>query len=106
LRARRSHPQRFDRDREFAYAGGSHAGADLAVADLPFDIDGAITTLTFNRPQARNALSNDLKARWRAAFESQLQLEAELCADCAQRADVREGVDAFVQKRRAVFTGQ
>ena len=39
-------------------------------------------------------------------FESQLQLEAELFADCAMRGDFREGVAAFVEKRKARFTGQ
>ena len=38
-------------------------------------------------------------------FEAQLQLEAELFADCAARADFREGVTAFVEKRKARFTG-
>lgn len=40
------------------------------------------------------------------AFESQLQMEAEMFADCAVRADFREGVTAFVEKRKARFTGQ
>ena len=39
-------------------------------------------------------------------FESQLQLEAETFADCAVRADFREGVMAFVEKRKARFTGK
>ncbi len=39
-------------------------------------------------------------------FESQLQLEAELFADCASRADFHEGVTAFVEKRKARFTGK
>ena len=38
-------------------------------------------------------------------FESQLQAEAESFADCASRADFREGVTAFVEKRKAKFTG-
>jgi 2-(1,2-epoxy-1,2-dihydrophenyl)acetyl-CoA isomerase len=38
-------------------------------------------------------------------FESQLQLEAECFADCAARNDYREGVAAFVEKRKADFTG-
>ena len=38
-------------------------------------------------------------------FESQLQLEAETFADCAGRADFREGVRAFVEKRKARFSG-
>jgi 2-(1,2-epoxy-1,2-dihydrophenyl)acetyl-CoA isomerase len=39
-------------------------------------------------------------------FESQLQAEAEYFADCASRADFREGVTAFVEKRSPNFTGQ
>lgn len=38
-------------------------------------------------------------------FESQLQAEAESFADCASRADFREGVTAFVEKRKPLFTG-
>jgi len=39
-------------------------------------------------------------------FEAQLQAEAEAFADCASRADFREGVTAFVEKRKPKFTGQ
>jgi 2-(1,2-epoxy-1,2-dihydrophenyl)acetyl-CoA isomerase len=38
-------------------------------------------------------------------FESQLQMEAECFAECAKRNDYREGVAAFVEKRKANFTG-
>ena len=38
-------------------------------------------------------------------FESQLQMEAECFADCAKRNDYREGVAAFVEKRKPNFTG-
>lgn len=38
-------------------------------------------------------------------FESQLQMEGEMFADCARRNDYREGVAAFVEKRKAKFTG-
>jgi 2-(1,2-epoxy-1,2-dihydrophenyl)acetyl-CoA isomerase len=39
-------------------------------------------------------------------FESQLQAEAEYFADCASRADFKEGVTAFIEKRSPVFTGK
>lgn len=38
-------------------------------------------------------------------MERQLQMEAEGFADCASGADFREGVTAFVEKRKAVFRG-
>ncbi len=38
-------------------------------------------------------------------FESQLQAEAESFGDCASRADFREGVTAFIEKRKPKFTG-
>ena len=39
-------------------------------------------------------------------FEAQLQLEAEMFTDCATRDDFREGVTAFIDKRRPHFTGK
>jgi len=39
-------------------------------------------------------------------MERQLQMEAEGFADCASGADFREGVTAFVEKRRAAFIGR
>ena len=38
-------------------------------------------------------------------FESQLQLEGECFAESASRDDIREGVAAFVEKRKANYTG-
>ena len=38
-------------------------------------------------------------------FEAQLQLEGESFAECAGRRDFREGGEAFIDKRKANFTG-
>lgn len=50
----------------------------------------------------KRLLYRSLENEW----ESQLQLEGETFADCAARADFREGVTAFAEKRKAKFTGQ
>lgn len=50
----------------------------------------------------KRLLYRSLENEW----ESQLQLEAETFADCAARADFREGVTAFAEKRKAIFTGK
>lgn len=39
-------------------------------------------------------------------FETQLQMEAAMFADCASREDFREGVTAFVEKRKPSFSGR
>ncbi len=38
-------------------------------------------------------------------FEAQLQMEADMFSDCASRQDFNEGVTAFIEKRKANFTG-
>jgi 2-(1,2-epoxy-1,2-dihydrophenyl)acetyl-CoA isomerase len=132
------------------------------MPDLLLDQEGAIATLTFNRPESRNALSpamrtaitqalhalemddsvrcvvmkgagelptqtaqlaerlargpthaygNTKRLLYRSLandFEAQLQAEAEAeaFAECAAREDFKEGVSAFVEKRRAQFTGR
>tara|TARA_Y100001968_G_C19201718_1_gene640315 strand:+ start:46 stop:561 length:516 start_codon:yes stop_codon:yes gene_type:complete len=49
----------------------------------------------------KRLLYNSLEAQ----FESQLQMEAEMFADCAKRTDFKEGVTAFAEKRKPDFKG-
>ncbi len=56
---------------------------------------------TFVYGQSKALLYRSLESQ----FESQLQAEGEAFAQCASRQDFREGVTAFVEKRKAVFTG-
>jgi 2-(1,2-epoxy-1,2-dihydrophenyl)acetyl-CoA isomerase len=57
---------------------------------------------TFVYGQAKKLLYNSLENQ----FETQLQLEGECFSQCAARQDFKEGVTAFVEKRKAVFTGK
>ncbi len=77
----------------------------VPVADLDAECDKLAQRLA-NGPthvygQAKKLMYRSLENE----FEAQLQLEAEIFADCAHRDDYREGVAAFVEKRKPKFTG-
>ena len=77
----------------------------VANADLDAECDKLATRLA-NGPTHVYGMGKKLMYRsLENEFESQLQLEAECFADCAKRNDYREGVAAFVEKRKANFTG-
>jgi 2-(1,2-epoxy-1,2-dihydrophenyl)acetyl-CoA isomerase len=57
---------------------------------------------TFVYGQAKRLLYQSIHRE----FEAQLQAEGEAFAACAARADFREGVMAFVEKRKPKFTGK
>ncbi|MFT4582862.1 MAG: 2-(1,2-epoxy-1,2-dihydrophenyl)acetyl-CoA isomerase [Gammaproteobacteria bacterium] len=75
-------------------------------ADLEAETDKLATRLasgpTHVYGNTKRLLYRSLENEW----ESQLQLEGETFADCAARADFREGVTAFAEKRKAKFTGK
>lgn len=75
-------------------------------ADLDAETDKLARRLasgpTFVYGQAKKLMYRSLQNE----FESQLQLEGETFAACAARQDYREGVAAFVEKRKANFTGK
>ena len=47
-----------------------------------------------------------LRRAWTATLDEQLDYEASLQAAAGRSADHREGVDAFLNKRKPRFTGQ
>ena len=75
------------------------------AAELDAQCDKLVTRLangpTFVYGQAKKLMYRSLENE----FEAQLQMEAECFAECTMRNDYREGVAAFVEKRKAQFTG-
>ncbi len=75
------------------------AELDAKTAEL---VDRLANGPTFVYGQAKKLMYRSLENE----FESQLQMEGEMFASCARRQDYREGVAAFVEKRKANFTGK
>lgn len=75
------------------------AELDAKTAEL---VDRLANGPTFVYGQAKKLMYRSLENE----FESQLQMEGEMFASCARREDYREGVAAFVEKRKANFTGK
>lgn len=74
-------------------------------ADLDAECDKLVQRLA-NGPTHVYGMGKKLMYRsLENEFEAQLQMEAECFADCAKRNDYREGVAAFVAKRKPNFTG-
>ncbi len=74
-------------------------------ADLDAECD-KLTSRLANGPTHVYGMGKKLMYRsLENEFEAQLQMEAECFADCARRGDYREGVAAFVEKRKANFQG-
>ena len=83
--------------------------------------EGAIATVTLNRPEARNALNRAMRRELLAAMQALakscllqaqevplsagLHYEAEMYALCFASDDVREGIRAFLEKRKPEFKG-
>lgn len=56
-----------------------------------------------------NVYGNTKKLLYRSLdneFEAQLQMEAEMFADCASKPNFKEGVTAFIEKRKACFKAE
>jgi len=95
-------------DRFTAQQMADHGLVNFVVPDdqLDAETDKLATRLangpTFVYGQAKKLMYRSQQNE----FEAQLQMEGEMFASCAAREDYREGVAAFVEKRKAKFTGR
>ena len=78
----------------------------VPISDLDAETDKLATRLangpTYVYGRAKKLLYQSNETHW----EAQLQAEAESFAACAAREDFKEGVTAFVEKRKPNFTGK
>ena len=78
----------------------------VPVADLEEETMKLATRLANGPTKAYGEAKKLLYKSINTQFESQLQAEGESFAQCAAGHDFKEGVTAFIEKRKAVFTGQ
>ena len=81
----------------------SRVVADDALAD---EAAGVARTLAAGPTEAFGSVKRLLAATFDNGLETQMELEAREVTDNARGADGREGVAAFLEKRRPVFTGR
>jgi 2-(1,2-epoxy-1,2-dihydrophenyl)acetyl-CoA isomerase len=78
----------------------------VAAAELDATIDALIERLVNAPPLALAKLKAGLAGSLQSDLPSALEYEAVNQGDCFRSADFKEGVAAFLQKRKAVFTGK
>lgn len=77
----------------------------VASAELDVETDKLASRLANGPTHVYGNTKALLYRSLESEFESQLQAEAEYFSDCAARADFKEGVSAFIEKREPKFTG-
>ena len=58
-----------------------------------------------NGPKSLSLIRNAYWNSWQNSYEQQLDLEAQLQNQAGKSSDFKEGVEAFLEKRDANFTG-
>lgn len=87
-------------------AGAGLVNKVVPTADLDEETAKLASRLAKGPTRAYSHAKRLMYASINNQLEHQLQLEAEAFADCAGGEDFKEGVTAFVEKRKAVFTGR
>ncbi len=79
-----------------------------AVDDNALDDEAEALVKHFAQQPTRGLanIKRALRASWVNSLDQQLDLERDLQRDCGQTADYREGVTAFMEKRKPVFSGR
>jgi 2-(1,2-epoxy-1,2-dihydrophenyl)acetyl-CoA isomerase len=90
-----------------AATGRAWGLVDRLVSDDSFgaEVDALAERLATGPTRAYAGAKEQLNARVYAGLDEQLELEASLQAEMAGAADFAEGVQAFIEKREARFTG-
>lgn len=79
-----------------------------AVADMEFDTHwrARAAHLASGPTEAYRHLKSALRASWQNSPDAQMDLEARLQGSCGQTRDFKEGVVAFMDKRKPSFEGR
>jgi enoyl-CoA hydratase/carnithine racemase len=78
----------------------------VATAELDATVDALTEKLASAPAIALAKIKAGLRASLQSDLASALEFEAVNQGDCIRSADFKEGVAAFLQKRKAVFTGK
>jgi enoyl-CoA hydratase/carnithine racemase len=78
----------------------------VATAELDATVDALTQRLANSPPIALAKIKAGLSGSLQSDLASALEFEAVNQGDCFRTADFIEGVAAFLQKRKAVFTGK
>jgi 2-(1,2-epoxy-1,2-dihydrophenyl)acetyl-CoA isomerase len=76
----------------------------VAESELANRTDELATQMAATSSYANGAVKSLLLSTFASGLEEQMEIEGRLIAECADSADGREGVDAFVAKRKARFS--
>jgi enoyl-CoA hydratase/carnithine racemase len=78
----------------------------MVADDLLLDRDGRVALVTFNRPEARNAMTFEMYERLHDLCGELDRNPEDVILSCYLSRDFREGVRAFLDKRKPEWEGR